>query len=235
MHTNNPEQKSHKSGQQHLEQGLALHEQGEYEEALSHFNFAYRIFRESDQTEKVAEVLSACTLTLRRLEKLEEAVEALKEAVNLTEGTGGSIIPLYNLAKVQQQMEDSDSVDTFQHAIDAMVEHRPASYSPASLADMELHLANAQLQFSKDSGDAEARALSAIEALKNDEQLDDFHKMVWISGGYLRLAGYYSDKNPAQAWEYFDLAEKLIFDYPDEKVLRRQDLEVLREKMPERP
>lgn len=224
------------SAQSLLAEGLARHEQGKFDEALDFFELAYQRFADSQNTAKMAEVLSAKSLTLRRLDRLEEAQADLETAVELTQGTEGVVLPLYNLAKVQEQIGDSTAVETYQRALAAMRQYQPAPhYRAAVLNDMEVHLGVSQLLFEQDPGDAEERVLLAIEALLEDEELDAFGKMVWASGGYLGLARHYLESDPAQAWEYFDLAEEIIFAYPDQTVLRRQDLEDLRAEMPARP
>lgn len=224
------------SGQALLIEGLRLHEQGDFSQAITFFDAAYFRFSENKDNEKMAETLSAKTLTLRRLNRLDEAVKVLEEAVKLTDGTGGVVLPLYNLAKTQQEMKNPACEQTYEKALASMLLYKPVPhFRDAVLNDMRLHLAVAQLLFKKDDGAAEQRALNAIEALKNDSQLDDFGKMVWVSGGLMGLTQYYIPLNPVQAWAYFDQAEKVIYSYPDEKALRRVDIENLRKEMPARP
>lgn len=220
-----------------LAEGLARHEQGNFEEALEFFDAAYLLFERQNDKAKMAETLSARSLTLRRLSRLEEALADLQNAVEMTEGTGGVVLPLYNLAKVKEAMGDPACVETYQRALDAMLEFQPSPiFRPAVVNDMQLHLAVAKLLFNQDSdGTAEVSALAAIGAILNDEELDSFAKMVWSSGGYMGLAEYYIPLDAEKAWYYFDRAEEIIFAYPDATVLRRQDIEALRGEMPPRP
>lgn len=225
------------SGQTLLAEGLARHEVGKFEEALVFFDAAYSRFSEVDNKEKMAETLSAKSLTLRRLGRFEEAVTILEQAVDLTEGTGGVVLPLYNLAKTQEALGSPNCVETYRSALAALEEYQPyPHYRPAVVNDMVIHIAVAELSFDMDAnGDAEQRILNAIDALIADEELDDFGRMVWVSGGYIGLTRYYIPINPTQAWSYFDQAEEIVYAYPDTATLRRQDIEALRAEMPPRP
>jgi tetratricopeptide (TPR) repeat protein len=224
------------SGQNLLIEGLRLHEAGDFEQAIVFFDAAYHRFEEEGNEAKMAESLSAKSLTLRRFSRLEEAEESLQSAVQLTEGTGGVFLPRYNLAKVQEQMGSAGCIETYRIALSELEEFRPSPhYRDAVINDVRLHLAVAELMFNQDDGTAEQRAVEAINAIVEDEQLDAFGKMVWASGGYIGLSRYYIQIDAETAWSYFDLAEEIVFDYPDPQVLRRQDIETLRAEMPPRP
>ncbi len=224
------------SGYTLLAEGLQKHEAGEFELALEFFDAAYFQFSQQNIQDQMAETLTARSLTLRRQNKLPEAKKALEKAVELTRDTGGVVLPLYNLAKVQEEMSDVSAVETYRQALEAMELYQPAPhYREAVVNDMKLHLALAELFFERDtSGDAEERALAAIEALLGDEKLDAFGKMVWVSGGYLGLSRYYRERDAQKAWFYFDQAEEIITTYPSQDVLRRQDREALRQTLPPR-
>lgn len=220
-------------GQTLLIEGLRLHEAGDFEQALIFFDASYQRFSDDDNEEKMAEVLSAKSLTLRRLNRLQEAEQSLQSAVELTSGTGGVFLPRYNLAKVQEQMENSACVETYGLALSELEEHQPyPHYREAVLNDVRLHLAVAQLLFNQDDGTAEQRANEAVHALIEDEELDAFGKMVWVSGGYIGLTRHFIGLDNTKAWMYFTLAEQIVYAYPDETVLRRRDIEDLRSEMP---
>lgn len=223
-------------GQTLLAEGLQRHESGKFDEAVVFFDAAYQKFAKDDNKDKMAETLSAKSLTLRRLNRLDEAITDLGKAVQITDGTGGVVLPLYNLAKTQEAAGKPESVQTYQRALDAMETYRPPHYRPADVNDMKIHLAVAELHFKKDvKGDAEQRILVAVDALIKDDQLDGFAKMVWTSGGYMGLARYYISSDAEKAWGYFDQAEKIINSYTGNKALRLQDIEALRAEMPKRP
>lgn len=230
-----PGKYDHMSAQDLLEEGLGLHEAGKSSESLVFFNLAYKKFSQQGNIEKAAETIAAKSLPLRRLNRLEEATEALQKAVELTKDTGATVLPLYNLAKVQQELSQPVAVETYQQALEAMIEYKPVPhYREAVLNDMRLHIAIAQLIFDRNPGDAEEQALLAIEALRNDPELDGFGRDVWMSGGYLGLAEYFSQIDTAKAWAYFDQAECIVIAN-EALTLRRDDLENLRKDMPPRP
>lgn len=221
------------SGQTLLAEGLSRHEQGNFAEALEFFDAAYRMFERQNDKYMMAEVLSARSLTLRRLDRLEEALIDLQNAVKMTEGKGGVVLPLYNLAKVQQEIGSSDCVETYRQALDAMNEYRPAPhYRQAVIHDMQIHLSLARLEFGMDDGTSEGSVIAAISALMQDPELDPFGRMVWVSGGYIGLTRYYISIDSAKAWRYFNQAEAIVYEYPDQTVLRRQDIDALRAEMP---
>jgi hypothetical protein len=220
------------TGQSLLEQSLKHHEAGHFEKSLQLFDATYEKFKVENNPTKMAEALCLKTLTFLRLDKLLEAKEALQLTINLTKETPGVVLPLYNLAKVEDQMGEQNCINTYKSAITAAKKHKPRPhYRPAFLNDMQIHLGIAQLRFDTNPQDAESNIVKAVQALLANEALAAFEKMVWSSGGYLGLARYYNKIDSKKAWIYFDLAEKLIIGYPKQsnhELLRIADLEKLR-------
>lgn len=130
-------------------------------------------------------------------------------------------IPLFNLAKVQEDLGDlQDALNLYQEAIFEMQQNPPEIHNRKSvLLDMQLHLSLIEAK----NGDKTAleRAEQFIEELKNADE-EKYNIDVWVSGGYMKMAEVLKEDNPQMAKEYFQKAKEIIDANPDLKLRKKQ-------------
>lgn len=134
-------------------------------------------------------------------------------------------IPLFNLAKVEEDLEDvQTAVNLYKEAVFEMQQNPPEIHNrKAVLLDMLLHQSLAEVKIGDET--ALERALQLIEELKNTDE-EKYNIDVWVSGGYLKLAAILKEDEPEEAKRYLQKAKEIIDANPDLK-LRKQQLEKL--------
>jgi tetratricopeptide (TPR) repeat protein len=154
-----------------------------------------------------------------------EIAETLNDPRSLT-------LPLYSLAKIQDELEDySIAVKNYKKALDTIItdggdldSNSPAHNRPAFKADMEAHLATAEYKSGDES--ALARLKNIAEVMEEAEELDEYAKAVWLSGVYLNLVDILKDKDQNEAKTYLEKAKKII-DADNRLKLRKEQWEKL--------
>lgn len=151
-------------------------------------------------------------------------------------------VPLYNMAKVQEALEEfSEAVKSYELALENLESNPPDSHKgrPAILADYKIHLANAQYR----NGDKTAleRSLEALKELEGVESNEEktpmggergfegtYNKLVWLSGAHMDIARMLKDDDPKQAKEHLDKA-KVIIDSDERLEIRAKQWQKLAE------
>jgi tetratricopeptide (TPR) repeat protein len=210
-------------------------EQGKFPEALKFTDEALIAYQEENDALGFAEIQASRFLTLRHLfDKtgyegyLVLAKFSAMASVEIAQRSNDPktlALPLYNLAKVQEDLKEfPEAIGTYHKTIDAFTSNPPDQHNrPGVLADMKIHLHVCRYK----NGEKEALndILSAISELEATDE-PKFNKDVWMSGGYMRLAELLKDEDLNKAKEYLQKA-KVIIDANPELILRKGQLEKL--------
>lgn len=217
--------------QQLLVDANNLREERQYTQALVAGGRALDIFLAVGKKAKAAEAASAQTLCLRNeaselpknspirqvllLEALQKGLDAVtigKEGADET----AVAIPLFNLAKVQEDLGDLESaVATYQEAVLAPLPQEFLA-APGVSADMHRHFTLALLAFTTEQGIADAEdertLLSAVDAQREElaAMPDGYEKFVWTSGLEIGLARYWAPKDREKATAYATTAQNIL-------------------------
>ncbi len=184
-----------------------------------------------------AETLAAKSLTYRHLYQktnnksfllvARAEMEAAIEITKTLEDKTALAIPLFNLAKVYEALEESDkAISYFKNAVEALEQYPPESHNrPAVLADFKIHLYSAEAK----NGDTSAidRLKQSTKDLETAEE-DSFNKNVWLSGAYMNLAFILMTHDTEQSKEYMSKAKEIIESDP-RLTLRQKQWEKLAE------
>lgn len=188
-------------------------------------------YQEAGDVVGLAEVLSSRAISLRHLSQktggknyLILAKHTALAAVEIARASGQKealAIPLYNLAKVQEELEEfSDSVASYKEAVENIINNPPETHNrPSVIADIEMRLAICEYKNGDKS--ALARAESALSQLEQAEE-EKYRKDVWVSGGHMHLAEVLSTDDPQKAKEHLQKAKEIIEANPDLKIRSEQ-------------
>lgn len=219
----------HKKEEQTREKGDSL-------EALNIADKATAAYLQEGNIEGASAVQSAKFLTFRHLfDKTGDenylilakyAAEAAAEMAKKSNNPKALIVPLFNLAKSYQDLEEfQKAVDTYKQAI-ASLTANPSNNSNASavMQDMIVHLSVCEYK----NGDKSAleRAELALSKLTETTGATDYEKEVWVSGGYLKIADMLRTDDLEQAKIALEKAAEIIESNP-ELVLRKIQLKNL--------
>lgn len=213
--------------------GLAAQarEKGEPLKALQLADEAMIAYQKDGDILGFAEVAADRSIVLRHLadeagdnnfRKLAKA--EMLASVEIARGSGDKTalaLPLFNLAKVQEELREfQEAVKTYTEAIQEMENNPPASHNrPSVLADMRVHLTTTEYV----AGDKSAleRATSALADLEASDE-EKYNKDVWVSGGHMRMADMLRTDNPERAKEHLQKVKEIIEANPDLKLRKEQ-------------
>ncbi len=221
-------------GKQMRQRATLAREKGQFIHSLSYSDQALLAFDALQNPSDFAEALANRSITLRVYAGLYRSRQVLtlakyemlgSVAIARASGDARSLsMPLYNLAQIQEDLGELPSaVLSYREAVAVMEEHPPEAHNrPSVLANMKLHMETCEYA----SGDKTAlsRALLALSALEHADEPSVYNKLVWISGGYLRLARILREDDNTKARMYLEKAKEIIDTNP-ELVLRRQQLQ----------
>ena len=193
-----------------------------------------------------SEVLADGSITLRNRAELTGesgymivAKHFAMSSVEMAEKSGEKealAVPYFNLAKVQEAMEEfPEAVLSFQKALENLEQNPPYSHKnrPAIVADYKIHLFTCQYR----GGDKSSldKALGALEELEAVESSDErtsygderefegtYNKLVWLSGAHMDIARMLKDDDLSQAREHLDKAKEIIDSDERLKIRARQ-------------
>ncbi len=217
---------------------VTARESGDLAEALRQDSIAMIDYSEANDPKGFAESLADRSLTLRHLYQKSgdknyltaakaEMIASVEIALSSNDKTAMAI-PFFNLAKVYEELGDSEnSIKYFKNAVNSMEENPPETHNrPAVLADFRIHLSTAQLK----NGDKSARQRLEQE-LHNLEQAeeDSYNKNVWLTGAHMNLADLLFNDDIDEARKHLAQAKKII-DSDDRLVLRKEQWNKLAEK-----
>lgn len=217
-------------------QSIQAREEGDFFHSLRLNDEAIMAYSKERDQEGLSEAISNRSITLRLLAQKEGGPDFLvlakyemMAAVEIAQGSGQEealALPLYNLAKILEDLEDFQSaVNTYKQAVEKMQNHPPKRHNrPAVIADMRLHLFTCE--YKAGEKDAMFQAEEALRELEVADESDRFSKDVWVSGGYMRLADMLKTDNHEKAKEYLQKAREIIYSNSD-LVLRRNQWEKL--------
>lgn len=225
--------------------GKKLHNQAEkarenedYLNALKITDEAIIAYESDGDQQGLAEVLASRVITLRHLANetndnsflilaLGQADSSV-EIARRSEKKEALAIPLYNLAKAQEDAEKlSEAILTYHNAIEWMENFPPKDYDKDFvLADMRVHLEICRYK----AGDKRAleNAEKYLQELENMSPKDQYLKDVWISGAYMRLAKILRQDSIDKCKAYFEKAREIIHSNPSLKIRRKQLAEINR-------
>lgn len=219
-------------------QAAQLREEGQHLEALKFHDEAMLAYQKDGDLLGMAEVLADRSIVLRHLfEEGEDkswlllAKAEMEASVNIAKSSSDKTalaIPLYNLAKVNEELGDFQrSVEIYKEVLGNMENNPPPTHDrSAILADMKIHLNYAEYKVGdKSSLD---RMLDNIKALENsdEKEISRYNYDVWVSGAYMSLAQMLKEDNPEEARGYLQKAKEIIDSNPD-LTLRKKQLEKL--------
>lgn len=207
-------------------------ETGDFVEALELTDQATIAYQEEGNLAGFAEIQASRFLTLRHL--FEEtghrgflilakyAAMASVELAQESDAKEALAIPLFNLAKAQETLgELPEAVKSYQEALDNLTNNPPPTHSrPAVIGDFKVHLATCEYK----AGDKSAlgRAEAALTELKSVDEISQYNKDVWVSGGHMRIAEMLREDDPQKAREHLGLAKTVIDANPDLKLRLKQ-------------
>jgi hypothetical protein len=182
---------------------------------------AFTLFVESGDVSGAVEAISNISISWRLLaqktgkrEYLYIAKAEIIASLSLLKKVpepGSNTVALYNLAKMEEAMEEyGEAVINYRAAISSLVDQ--SAKRPAVFLDMQIHLAYSEYK----NGDITARdrMLVSLTKLISTEEADADTKAVWISGGFMSLAEMLRDSDPAKSQEYLMKAKEYITDSP---------------------
>lgn len=211
-------------------QGDQTRENGEFLKALQLLDQAMLAYQKDGDKLGFAEVQSSRALTFRHLWQESEdqnylilakhAAEAGVEIAQKSTDKKALAIPLFNLAKIQEQLGEPAASDTYQEALDNLTNNPPTQHNrPGVVADFKIHLYTCLAK----NGDQTALE-KAEEAIKELEASDEpkYNKDVWVSGAYMKLAEILRTTNPEKAKEHLQKAKVIIDNNADLKLRAKQ-------------
>lgn len=201
-----------------------LREEGKYLASLDMNDQALFAYDTEGDSAGFAEGIGCRTITLKDYANLHQsrrllllAKFELMGAVAIAKESGDPTalaLPQYQLAQLQEDLgELSDAVKTYKDALFSMQHYPPLSHNrPSVIADMRVHMSACEYK----AGDKSAltRLKLALADLEEAEEPDDFAKLVWVSGGYLRLAKILREDNLEEAKGYLQRAKEIIDSDP---------------------
>lgn len=217
---------------------LNLHQQAEtarekedFLKALELTDQATVAYQKEGNTAGVAEIQSSRFLTLRHLfEQTGDqnfmilAKHAAQAAVEIARSTGQTetlVIPLFNLGKAQETLEQyQKAVENYKEAIAYFTQTPPPQHNrSAVMQEMIIHLSFAEYK----TGDKTAleRLEKALEDLVATNEVR-YNKDVWMSGGYMDIAEMLKDDDPDKARLALDRAKEIIDANPDLTLRKKQ-------------
>lgn len=215
-------------------QAAQAREKGEFLESLDFNDQALLTYDADNDALGFAEGIACRSITLRVYANLHNSKRILTlvkfemlAAVAIareSEDKQALILPLYNLAQVQEDLSEiHDAVKTYKESLDIISSLANLS-SPSQIANMKVHMAVCEYK----AGDKAAleRALHVLQQLEEANEQNKYNKDVWISGGYMRLANALRADNISQAKEYLQKAKEIIGANP-ELIVRKQQWEKL--------
>ncbi|QQG43613.1 MAG: hypothetical protein HYW45_01180 [Candidatus Daviesbacteria bacterium] len=208
-----------------------IREEGKHLEALQLQDEATLAYQKDKDILGLAEILADRSLVLRHLfDETDDknfliiAKHEMMASVEMAEQSGSKealALPYFNLAKIQQDLEELDAaVSSYQKAVDSQTQNpTPEHNRPAVLLDMQIHLATCQYQ----AGDKLAldRALQALALLEEANEVK-YNKDVWLSGGHMRITQILKEDDPEKAAEHLQKAKEIIDANPDLKLRKGQ-------------
>ncbi len=154
----------------------------------------------------------------------------VRSSVEIAEKSGDNqalALPQLNLAEfLEESGELKQAKEMYQKAVRSMTQFpHPEHDRPAVLVLMKLRLALCELVLGDQT--AVTNIESFLAELAADTGVDaDYNCKVWISGGYLRLAEHFKNKDLKLAQEYLQQAQEII-ENDERLLLRRQQLDVM--------
>ncbi len=214
-----------------LTQAEEVREGGDALKSLELADQAMVAFQEAGDVVGLAQVLGSRTISLRHLFQktgdknyLILAKHTAMAAVEIARGSGQKealAIPLYNLAKTQEELgELADAVANYKEAVENITNNPPETHNrPSVVADIKMRLAICEYK----NGDKSAlqRAEDALSQLEASEE-EKYKKDVWVSGGHMHLAEALKSDNPVKAKEHLQKAKAIIEANPDLKIRSEQ-------------
>lgn len=206
-------------------------EAGDFPKALALADQALLAYQKEGDEKGFAEALTSRFLTLRHLyhetgdsNYLVLAKHTAMAAVEIAQSSKDPTalaLPLFNLAKVQEELnEPSSACQTYQQSLDNLINNPPSEHNRAGvIADFKVHLYSCLYK----SGDKSAleKLLQATTDLEGSNETK-YNKDVWLSGAYMRLAEILRSNNPPQARENLQKAKDIIDTNPDLKLRAKQ-------------
>lgn len=216
-------------GRQIHQVALAAQEKGSFAEALKLEAEAEVSYQADGDLAGFAEIQSMQALTYSHLyEKtgfrgfLTKRKFLAMAAVELSSNSGQKeslAVPLFNLAKVQDDLGEYDgALENYQKALSALPDNATHN-RPAVVADWKNHLA--VCEYKNGNKSALVKAQATAEELAKAEEDDSYSKNVWLSGAHMRMALMLKTDNPVLAKEYLAKA-KVIIDGDERLGLRKQ-------------
>lgn len=204
-------------------QAAKARENGDHLKALQLEDEAMLAYQKDGDILGFAEIIADRSIVLRHLADetgdknfLLVAKGEMEASVEIARNSGKQdalSIPLYNLAKVEEELDQyTESINHYQEAISTQT-------NPIVIADMKVHLATCEYK----NGDKSAlykaeQALSELQA-SNEEKYD---KDVWTSSAHMRIADMLREDNPEKAKEHLQKAKKIIDANPELKLRAEQ-------------
>lgn len=230
-------QEQGKTGEDFHMKAEQTREEGKFDDALNYADQATVLYLAEGNVVKAAEAQSSRFLTLRHLWETtgtpsykvlaQHAVESSVDMIRLTGQTNGLGIPLYNLAKWYETIEEYEkSKDSMKEALGAF-EASPEDPmgSPSQVAEIKTRLAAAEYRLGDDS--AIERFDAALTQLKANPNEDPYTQDVWVSGAHMHLAGALIDRGQKDgATEHINEALKIVGTDP-RFILRQGQLQTL--------
>lgn len=211
-------------------ESLTIREQGDFEEALKLNASALIKYQQEKDSVGFSEALADQTIILRHLywqtnskdylilakHVLEAAIEIGKKSNQLE----SLPIPLFNLGKVNTELEDYPAaIHAYKKAIQHQLQNPSHNHNrPAVMADFIIHHSVAEYK----NGDktAKERLIAALTELESTTE-EKYNKLVWTSGAYMYLADMLKDDEPDVAKHYLANAKEIIDT--DKKLILRKD------------
>lgn len=210
-------------------------ENQDFENALVYTDQATLAYEKDGDYLGMAEVQASRFLTFRHLfDKTEDkmylmlAKFAAMAGVQIAKSTNqpqATVLPLYNLAKSQEALDElEEAIKVYKEAIQVMEQTPSERHNrPGVLADMKIHMGICEYKH------GDKTALSRVETALGDLEDSGEYKYnldVWLSGGYMKLAEVLRQTDSQKAREYLDKA-KAVIDSNSELKLRLAQWEKL--------
>lgn len=213
-------------------QAAQTRENGNFLEALKLSSEALIAYQKEGDVLGMAEILVDSSITYRHLYDQTEdpnfliiAEHCAQAGVDIARKSGikeSLAIPLSRLATVQEKLGKlNEAVNSYKEAVENMENNPPKEHNrPAVLLDMKVHLTTTEYK----TGDKSAleRAEKFLQELEATEEISDYNKHVWVSGGHMRIAEMLREDNPEKAREHLQKAKEVIDSDPKLKLRLRQ-------------
>lgn len=202
---------------QYLNRSGQARENGNFVEALKLTDEAIIAYQKEGDLLGAAEIQSSRSLIFRHLyeETQDEnylivakhaslaGVEIAQKSANKT----ALAIPLFNLAKIQEQLNEPAACNTYQEALDNLTNNPPEEHNRAGVvADFKIHL----YACLGNVGEVE----KSIEELEASDETK-YNKDVWLSGAHMKIAKILQTNDPEKAKEHLQKAKEIIDANPD--------------------